>query len=96
MDWSKVNEPAQRLDPPAPPRIATLFRLVGPSERPIRCATYRVATGEELRLEYEQPPDDVLKTQLFKHGQEEAIAEVASQWRATFDGRGFTELAILD
>jgi hypothetical protein len=94
MDWSKVNTPAARRDPPAPPREATLFRLVGPSQRPVRCATYRVTTGIELRIEYEDR-EDVLRTHLFKPHEEEAIAETAAQWRAAFDGRGFKELAIL-
>lgn len=95
MDWSKVREPAaRRPDPATPPLIATLFRLVGATGRPLRCATYRGVTGTELRLEYEDRDDDVLRSQLFKANNQEAIAETAAQWRAAFDGRGFRELAI--
>lgn len=97
MDWSRVKDgPQPRPDPPAPTRLATLFRLVGVSQRPIRCATYGVETGIELRVEYEDREADILKTQLFRDANPEAvIAETAAQWRAAFDGRGFTELAIL-
>jgi len=97
VDWSKVNTPAQRREPPAPPRVATLFRVVGPSNRVVRCATYRVATGIELRLEYEDNEFNVLKTQLFLPEDDEALAELAAEWRAKFDALGsFHDLAVVD
>jgi hypothetical protein len=97
MDWSKAHTRAGRREPPAPPRIAVLFRIVGPDERPLRCATYRVLFGMELRLEYEEG-DDVIRTQLFKPQprQDEKIAELAAEWRGALDGHGFNDLAIPD
>lgn len=98
MDWSTANHrPGARVAPPAPPRIATLFRLVGPSNRPVRCATYRVTTGIELRLEYEDSEFNVLKTQLFQAEDDEALAELAAEWRGKFDALGsFHDLAVVD
>lgn len=97
MDWSTANHKAEHRDPPAPPRIATLFRVVGPSERPIRCATYQTLFGIELRLEFESPDDYIIQTQLFKAapGRDETIADRAVEWRATFDTVGsFRELPV--
>jgi hypothetical protein len=96
MDWSKVRSPpAPRPDPPQAPRHATLFRVQGASGRALRCATYRVVTGFELRLEYEDRDDDLLRSQLFKTLEEEEIAEVASRWHAVLEEKGFTELPLL-
>lgn len=87
---SLVNRPLEPQTLPAL-RLTTFFRLVGASKRPLRCASYRVANGIELRIEYEDR-DDVLKTHLFKPSQQQMISETAASWRAAFDGRGFTEL----
>jgi hypothetical protein len=92
-DRVQVTATTRRPEPPPPRRLATLFRLVGASQRPLRCATYDVATGIELRIEYEDR-DDVVKAELFKPGQREAVATVAASWRRAFDGLGFTELAL--
>jgi hypothetical protein len=98
MDWSTANhQAAKRPDPPPPPRIVTLFRVVGPSNGVVRCATYRVATGIELRLEYQADEFAVVKTQLFREGDEEALAELAAEWLGKFDTLGsFHDLAIVD
>lgn len=95
MDWATSSHArAPRPDPPAPERLAVLFRVVGVSRRPIRCATYRTQTGTELRVEYEDH-EDVIITQLFRGRDEDAIADRAAKWRASFDQVGsYTELAI--
>jgi hypothetical protein len=89
--WNHM--PPRRPDPPAQRRLAVLFRLVGVSRRPIRCATYETLTGTELCIEYEDRYDIII-TQLFRPGDEDAIAAKAVEWRAAFDERGFTELPI--
>jgi hypothetical protein len=71
---------------------ATLFRLVGASQRPLRCATYEGPTGLELRIEYEDR-EDVVKTQVFRWGDHRGVAEIAATWRRAFDAIGFRELA---
>lgn len=51
-----------KTPPPPPPKCthrATLFRVVGPSGRPLTCAAYEVETGLELRLLYGD--DDVTR-----------------------------------
>src|SRR3954463_2840956 len=97
MDWSKVNELPVRVDPSAPPRLATLFRVVGVSGRPLRCATYQVATGIELRLGYEDDEFAVLQTQLFRSDQDEALAQNVAEWCGAFDRvGGFKDLGVLD
>lgn len=96
MDWSKAHTPAApRPAPAAPPRLSTLFRVVGASGRPLRCGVYRVATGHELRLEYEDRSDDVLRTQLFRSNDEDGIATKATEWRAALDRHGFRDLAVM-
>jgi len=81
--------------PPAPlPRlefVATLFRVQGASGRAMRCAVYLVATGTELRLEYEDTAD-LLRSQLFRVHNDEAIAELADQWHLALVTKGFTDL----
>jgi len=81
--------------PDSTPRLLdTLFRVVGPSKRPVRCATYRVLTGIELRLEYEHDEDNLLRSQLFRRDDPEAICELAAEWRGKFDEHGFTDLPL--
>lgn len=97
MDWAASNHQPAKRDLPSPPRIATLFRVVGPSKRPIRCASYQTLFGVELRLEFESPVDSIIKTELFKAapGRDEAIADRAVEWRAAFDAVGsFRELPV--
>ena len=88
-DWLRSDHVPQQHEPPAPPRIATLFRVIGKSNRPIRCATYQTATGVELRLEYEDRIDDVLQSVLFRgEQQDQAIAAKSAEWRSLIDARG--------
>jgi len=63
--------------PPAPPPKnilrATFFTVIGPSNRPLTCAVYDVATGLELRLSY---ADDNVHEASYS---EEWIARTASR-----------------
>lgn len=79
---------------PAPRRefIATLFRVLGGTGRPLRCAAYRITTGIDLRIEYEDREDDFVRTQLFRTEDEDAIATLAAQWHQTLLAAGFTDL----
>ena len=97
MESSSAKPGADRREPTAVARIATLFRLIDPTGQVLRCATYRVPSGTELRLEYEDR-EDVLTTELFAAApdQEQALADEARQWRAAFDKiGGFEELAVI-
>ena len=63
--------------PPAEPQlehVATLFRVRGATGRPLRCALYRVATGLELRFEYEGR-DHLLQSRLFRVRDDNAIRD---------------------
>ena len=88
-------EDRMRSHPPAPApplqHVATLFRVKGASGRPLRCAVYLVATGTELRLEYEDT-DDLLRSQLFVVHDDYAIAQLADEWHAALMAKGFQEL----
>jgi hypothetical protein len=84
--------------PPAPlPRlelVAVLFRVEGASRRPMRCAVFRVETGRELRLEYEDR-DDLLRSQLFPRAQDDdAIATLADRWHRALRAKGFEQLPV--
>ncbi len=83
---------------PAPPplleHVATLFRVKGASGRPMRCAVYRVQTGFELRLEYEDR-DDLLRSRLFQTTDDEAIAELADGWHLALMEKGFEEMPLM-
>jgi hypothetical protein len=82
--------------PPADPRldhVATLFRVRGASGRPLRCALYKVETGRELRLEYEDR-DDLLRSQLFPVRDDETIAAVAHEWHRALLAKGFEDLPL--
>jgi hypothetical protein len=84
--------------PPAPlPQLelmATLFRVEGASRRPMPCALYRVETGRELRLEYEDR-DDLMRSQLFLREQDDdAIATLADHWHLALRAKGFEELPV--
>jgi hypothetical protein len=89
--WNHI--PPRRPDPPAQRRLAVLFRFLGASRRPIRCATYETLTGTELCIEYEDF-EDIIITQLFRPHDGYAITEKAIEWRAAFVERGFTELPL--
>jgi hypothetical protein len=80
--------------PPREPlleRVATLFRVQGTSRRPVRCAVYRVETGLELRLEYEDRKD-LLQSRLFPVQDDNAIATLADTWQQALIAKGFEEL----
>lgn len=81
--------------PAAPPQldhVATFFRVQGASKRPMRCAVYRVATGLELRLDYEDR-EDLIRSHLFPVQDDEATAAMADNWRLQLLATGnFQEL----
>ena len=82
--------------PPAPPqldRLATLFRVRGATGRPLRCALYRVATGLELRFEYEDR-DDLLQSRLFRVRDDNAIARLGDEWHRALIAKGFEDLPV--
>ena len=56
---------------------------------------YRVATGLELRLEYEDRPNDVHRSQLFRVRDDDAIATMADQWHLALRAKGFVGLEIV-
>jgi hypothetical protein len=84
--------------PPAPPplleHVATLFRVKGGSGRSMRCGLFRVATGHELRFEYEDR-EDLLRSHLFQVYDDVAIAAVADAWHRALIEKGFEELPLL-
>jgi hypothetical protein len=82
--------------PPEEPRldhVATLFRVRGASGRSLRCAVYRVETGRELRLEYEDR-NDLLRSQLFRVRDDNAIATLADGWHRALVAKGFEDLPV--
>lgn len=94
-DAMPIGEPALEL-------VSILFRMKrvkGAPGRPLRCAAYRVDTVLELRLEYEDVENgalenDLQRSQLFRVGDNEAIARVADRWRLTLRKKGFEELPV--
>jgi hypothetical protein len=79
-----------------PPRlelVSTLFRVRGASRRPLRCALYKVETGLELRLEYEDR-EDLQRSQLFTVYDDVAIAALADEWNRALRAKGFEELPV--
>jgi hypothetical protein len=97
MDWDKVKQFPRRPKAPRPePPLSVLFRVVGTTQRPLRCALYRIETGWELRLEYEDRfADDVQNSHLFRVRDDNAIATLADQWHMALIATGFTELEIV-
>ena len=73
--------------------VATLFRIRGASGRSLRCAVYRVETGRELRLEYEDR-HDLLRSQLFRVHDDNAIATLADNWHRALIAKGFEDLPV--
>lgn len=89
MTPRKPREPREPREPMTQlTRVA--FRAVGASGRPMRCAVYRVETGHELRFEYEDRPDDLLRSQLFPVADDAAINALAGEWQAALETKGFT------
>lgn len=89
--WDERFAPKPPAPPPQLEHVATLFRVKGASGRAMRCAVYLVATGTELRFEYEDT-EDLLRSQLFRVHDDEAIAELADQWHLALVAKGFEEL----
>ncbi len=71
--------------------LRVCFRMIGPSQRPLRCAVYQVATGHELRLEYEDR-EDLLRSQLFPRPDDALIDDLGATWRRALLNKGMTEL----
>jgi hypothetical protein len=91
MDWSKVRHfpTGEPKGTPQLEMVSVLFRVRGATQRPLRCALYRVATGLELRLEYEDRTDDVQRSHLFRVRNDDAIATMADEWHAALIEKGF-------
>ncbi len=87
MASARAREP--RLD-----LVATVFRVRGASGRPLRAAVYRVETGLALRIEDEDRNDDVQRSQLFRVGDDEAIARLGDEWHQAFITTGFEDLPV--
>ena len=77
--WDERMTPRSIVPPPLE-RVATLFRVLGITRRPLRCALYSVATGLELRLEYEDRADDIQHSQLFRVRDDDAIEGTEVSW----------------
>lgn len=88
--WTERMTPRPPEEPPLQ-LVRTLFRMRGASRRPLRCAVYQVATGHELRLEYEDR-EDLVRSQLFPVPDDDAIAALAGEWRQALRDKGFTEV----
>lgn len=83
--------PDPQPERPAPKRehIATFFRAIGASGRPMICSSYRTATGIELTIAYSDT--DVVRVELFRGpDRDERVADRASIWRAMLIEKGFT------
>ena len=74
-------------------RTSTLFRVRGVSKRPLRCALYRVDSGYEPRLEYEDRVD-LMHSQLFRAPDLDAIATLADKWHRALMAKGCEELPV--
>lgn len=61
-DWTPFRPQPPRQAPPLDP-IRTLWRLIGPSGKELRCALYRTAVGLEVRAGY-AVEEDPFRTQL--------------------------------
>jgi hypothetical protein len=79
--------------PPRPPKqtyIETFFSVIGPTGRPLTCASYEVETGIELRLSY--AADDTMRSELFRGvDRDERLAATADVWRRALLKKRFTE-----
>ena len=93
--WDERMTP-RSVAPPTLERVATMFRVQGTTRRPLRCALYRVATGLELRLEYEDRRDDVQHSQLYRTRDDDAIATLADTWHRALRATWFEELPVLE
>jgi hypothetical protein len=75
---------------PPPRHIATVFYVVAPSGPSLRCASYEVESGLELRLLHGD--DDVRRSELFRGSdRHQRLAEAADSWRLALLEIGFTE-----
>jgi hypothetical protein len=73
--------------------LSTRFRVQGPMQRPLRCGVYRIGTGLELRLEYEDL-DDLQRSQWFSAADWVATAALADEWHRALRRKGFDELPL--
>lgn len=89
--WEERFRPRQQAEPLLE-RVTVLFRVQGASQRPLRCALYQVATGLELRLEYEDR-EDLRRSQLFPVRDDDAIATMADEWHRALRAKGFEQLS---
>src|SRR5688572_14049813 len=90
--WEERMRPRSPAPLPQLELVATFFRVQGASKRPMRCCVYRVPTGVELRLEYEDR-EDLQRSQLFPVQDDEAISAMADNWRLKLLATGnFQEL----
>jgi hypothetical protein len=92
--WEERFRPRPPAPPPMLEHVATLFRgrMIGGTGRVLRCAVYRVVTGFELRVDYEDN-DSLVRSELFKVRDDQAIARRADEWHGALVVKGFEELS---
>jgi hypothetical protein len=71
--------------------VATFWVVRGPSGRALMCCAYQVATGLELRTEYD--PDDVIGSECFRGIDADVrVVETAQAWLQTVLATGFQQI----
>jgi hypothetical protein len=74
-----------------PVLVEMLWRVLGPSNKPIVCGIYRDGAGLEVRCHYEESIDALIRSERASHI--DTARDLAEQWREATVAKGFTELS---
>jgi hypothetical protein len=70
--------------------VEMLWRVVGPSGKPIVCGVYETAAGLEVRNHYDESVDALIRSE--RAADINIARDIATSWRAAVIEKGFTEL----
>jgi hypothetical protein len=74
--------------------VETLWRLVGPSGKPIICCIYRNAVGLEVHCHYAESIEALIRSE--RVADLDTAHDVAEAWKQAAIDKGFTEIPALD
>ncbi len=73
-----------------PVLIEMLWRVLGPSNKPIVCGIYQDAAGLEVRCHYEESIDALIRSE--RAADIDIARDIADAWKQAVIAKGFTEL----
>jgi hypothetical protein len=77
-------------DPPSPDLVEILWRVVGPSGKPIVCGIFRDTVGLQVFCHYAESIEALIRSERVSHM--DIARDVAAAWKRAAVDKGFEEM----